>query len=129
MAKVTVHKNVETPSQAIIRAGNAEHFATDALGRRIGVRKLKALERIRMLEVIGKGNSDNLAYLAEVAPAFMVTSIDDEPVAKPTSKIQLEALIQRLDDEGLAAVLELAQEHFMPKESTAEDEAEALKNV
>ena len=88
MAKVTVHKDAETPSQTIIRAGNVEHFAIDALGRKIGVRKLKALERIRMLEVIGKGNGDNLPYLAEVAPAFMVTSIDGEPIAKPTNKIK-----------------------------------------
>ena len=55
--------------------------------------------------------------------------IDGEPVAKPTNKIQLEALIQRLEDEGLAAVTEVVQEHLMPKESNDEDGAEALKNA
>ena len=40
-----------------------------------------------------------------------------EAVIRPANKARLEALVQQLDDDGLAAVGEGIQEHFLPDES------------
>ena len=101
MTKINMH---ETPSEAMVRAANAEEYVTDSRNRSIGVRKLKVLERINMLKLIGNGNGDNLLYVSSVSPAFLVTSIDGDPVSKPTTQLQLDGLLQRLDEEGLEAV-------------------------
>ena len=78
-----------------------------------------------MLKLIGQGNSDNLIYISSVSPAFLVTSIDGDPVAKPTTELQLDGLLQRLDEEGLEAVT-----NWMSSTMQEEPHAEAdqLKN-
>lgn len=120
MAKVTVH---DTPSGAIVKAAHAEEFVTDSRGRTIGVRKLKVLERIGMLKLIGQGNNDNLLYVSSVSPAFLVTSIDGDPVIKPATDRQLDALLLRLDEEGLEAVT-----NWMAAQGEPRTEADELKN-
>jgi hypothetical protein len=124
MAKVTVHKDAETPSQAIVKAANQPHTRTDASGRTIGIRKMQALDRLKMFEVVGPDNAKNEPYLGYAALAFHVASIDGDPVNRPSNKLQLEALIQRLGDDGMNAVGEAVQEMFLPKE----EDAELIKN-
>jgi hypothetical protein len=103
MAKVTIKETSDTPTQAIVKAANEVH-TVEAQGRTFGVRKLQALDRLKMFEVVGAENSKNEAYLGYAALAFHVVSIDGETVNRPTSKLQLEALIQRLGDDGMDAV-------------------------
>lgn len=100
----------ETPSEAIIKDAQRPATATDAAGRQIGVRRMGPLDRLKMFEVIGPENSKNEPYLGYAALAFHVGSIDGEPVARPATKLQLEALIQRLGDDGLEAVGAALQE-------------------
>src|ERR1700710_2611680 len=99
MAKVTIHKDTagETPSQSIIKAANQPTTLTDARGRSIGIKKMNPLDRLRLFEVIGPENSKNEQSAGYGALAFLVTSLDGEPVPRPSTKIQLEALVQRLD--------------------------------
>ena len=122
MAKVTLH--ADTPSQTIVKAANQLQTKTDAGGRTIGIRRMQALDRLKMFEVVGAENAKNEAYLGYAALAFHVCSIDGEAVSRPSNKIQLEALIQRLGDDGLNAVGEAVEEMFAPKA----DEAEQIKN-
>ena len=112
MAKITVH---ETPSEEIVRAARRPSEVEDANGRKIGIRKMGALDRLKMFEVIGPENSKNEPYLGYAALAFHVGSIDGDPVSRPATKLQLEGLIQRLGDEGMEAVGEAVQEMFAPK--------------
>ena len=63
-----------------------------------------ALEKLRMFEVVGAENAANQAYLGYATLAFLVNAIDGVPVARPTGKRELEALVARLDDDGLNAV-------------------------
>ena len=104
--KVTIRHEPadETPSQGIINNVNAVHVVTDANGRQIGIRKLKALDRLRMFEVLGPENAKNEPYLGYAALAFHVCSINTETIHRPTTKTQLEGLIQQLGDEGMNAV-------------------------
>ena len=127
MATVTVHADAagETPSQSIVRAANQPATLTAADGRSIAVKRLNPLDRLKLFEVVGAENSRNEQYVGYAALAFLVTAIDGEPVARPANRIQLEALVQRLDDAGMDAVAA----HLQAQAGAAEpaDEA-ALKN-
>ena len=127
MTKVTVHKDAQadTPSQSIIKAANQPSIITDGKGRTIGIKNMKPLDRLRFFEVIGPENSKNEVYVGYAALAFMVTSIDGEAVTRPSNKIQLESLVQRLDDAGMDAIAAHLQAQAKAAEET--DEA-ALKN-
>ena len=125
MAKLTID-NMEAASRPATKASTVEDMVEDARGRSIGVRKLKVLERINMLKLIGSGNSDNLLYVSSVTPAFLVTRIDEDHIGKPTTQLQLDALLQRLDDDGLEAVTGWMAENY--KELSAEEQKAELKN-
>ncbi len=77
---------------------------TDTRGRVITLKKPGALAQYRIVEVAGD-SAANGTYMAMVLPLIFVTAIDAEAVYQPTSKMQLEALIQRLDEDGIAAVM------------------------
>ena len=131
MAKVTVHAGenaakapaADTPSQAIVKAASFPQTVTDAQGRALGVRKLGALDRLKMFEVVGPDNARNEAYLGYAALAFHVTSIDGEAVGRPANRMQLEALVQRLGDDGLEAVGSALQSAM-----AQETDPDAIKN-
>lgn len=127
MAKVTIHKDAqgETPSQSIVKAANSITTLTDSRGRQIGIKKMGPLDRLRLFEVIGAENSKNEQYAGYAALAFLVTSLDGEPVPRPENKIRLEALVQRLDDEGMDAIAMHLQSQAEASQATDED---ALKN-
>ena len=121
MAKITV----ETPSEAVVKAANEIITVADARGRQIGVRKIGALDRMRLFECAGAENSKNEPYMGYAALAYSVASIDGEPVAKPTKLMHLEALVQRLDDDGLNAVAQ----HFASLAEDSQDAEALLKNA
>jgi hypothetical protein len=127
--KVTIHHEPksDTPSEAIVNKANAVQTVTDTKGRQIGIRKLKALDRMRMFEVLGAENSKNEMYLGYSALAFHVSSIDGEAIHRPTTKVALEALIQQLGDEGLDAVGEALQKQ-MKEAATEAERLEQIKN-
>ena len=106
MVKVALDDNFqpETPSQQIVRAAAQPVTVTDKLGRVIGIRKLNALDRMRLFEIVGSDNSKNDQYLGHASLAYAVVSIDGDPIPAPSNKRHLEALVQRLDDDGLAAI-------------------------
>jgi hypothetical protein len=119
MAKVQVHTEAPTASQAIIKAANEVVIITDENGREIGIKRLGAVERFEMLELIGGGNEHAMGY---GALAFHVVSVAGEPVQKPTNRIQLKAAIQRLGDEGMNAVAVGINEHFNPNKVIGTDD-------
>ena len=47
-----------------------------------------------------------------VMPLIFVISIDGEPVVTPATKDEIKALVARLDEDGIDAVMNGAQEHF-----------------
>lgn len=130
MAKVTVHKAAEpsldaSPSEQVVKAASAVVTVNDDRGRAISIKKLGPVERMRMFKVIGPDGARNEAYLSIAALAFLVVSIDGEDVIRPTSELQVEAIIQRLGDEGLDAVGTGAVKHFGP---AGEVDRDTVKN-
>lgn len=111
MAKVTVHpsdaESVMTPSQQVIADANGIVRVKDALGRTIGVRKMSMSVRRRTLKAILPQSTENGRYVALVMMAACVVDIDGEivdPLRGGGNEIVLDALIDRLDDDGFAAI-------------------------
>lgn len=98
------------PSEAIVKAAAKTSTFTDALGRTITIRKFSPLMRMRFAEIVGASAGSNPQYTGVAALAAAVTEIDGEKIAFPTSKRELEAMVQRLDDEGIEAIGRAAAE-------------------
>jgi hypothetical protein len=98
---------METPSRRLIAAAARLETASDSLGRRLTVRRLTALERLRLFKAVGPELAQNPPYFGMAALAACVIDIDGVPVPPPTTEAQLESLVQRLGDEGIEAVAQL----------------------
>lgn len=94
------------PAENTILAAGARFTKTiqDSLGRELAIKRLGALDRLRIFKAIGSNLSSNAPYLGMAMLAFSVTAIDGIPVPAPGNEAQLEALIQKLGDEGIDAV-------------------------
>jgi hypothetical protein len=99
-----MHTPLDTPSGRIVAAAQATTEVTDPLGRRLSVRRLGALDRLRVFKAAGAVLATNPGWMGLATLAFSVTAIDDVPVPAPASEPQVEALVARLGDAGLAAV-------------------------
>lgn len=99
------------PSDQIVQQANAETTVTDKRGRVIKLKKPGVLAQFRLIEALGD-TAKNTVYMGMVLPLIFVTAIDDDPVYLPASKREVEALIQRLDEDGIDAVLQGVQANF-----------------
>ena len=107
-------------------ARQSEVAVTDALGRTLKIRRLKPSERSRLSLALGAAAVDQV-FFGNAFLSAAVTEIDGERIIRPSSKLEAEALMDRLDDEGLEAVGSAYVEHFAVKPMTAE-ETETAKN-
>jgi hypothetical protein len=99
-----------TPSQTIIRAANKTLATTDKTGRRLVLRQLTALDTLRLFKAAGPILSQNEAWLSMAGLALSITEIDGIPVPQPTTEAQIENLVERLDEHGLAAIADVVNE-------------------
>ncbi len=95
---------MDTPSSRLIAAAEAIMPVTDAQGRVLAIRRLGALDRLRLFKAAGAGLVGNAGWMGMATLACSVTAIDDVPVPSPASEAQVEALVARLGDAGIAAV-------------------------
>jgi hypothetical protein len=93
-----------TPSQAIVRESVKSVTVTDKKGRRLVLRRLTALDTLRLFKAAGPILAQNEPWLSMAGLAFAVLDIDGVPVPPPTTEPQIESLIDRLGDEGLSAI-------------------------
>jgi hypothetical protein len=98
---------------------------TDRRGRKITVRRLTALDRLRLFEMLGSRLADNMMYISYALSALCVSAIDGDQEHGPATKIQLESLVQRLDQDGIEAATAAHREHFEAGETA---DAGAVKN-
>lgn len=75
----------------------------DQLGRTLRVRKLNALGKVDLADLVGASRGQNEGVMAPALIAFSVCAIDGKPVLPPSNYKELRALIGQLDDEGLEA--------------------------
>ncbi|HEY0206458.1 MAG TPA: hypothetical protein VGC15_20185 [Acetobacteraceae bacterium] len=68
------------------------------------MRRPGALDRLRLFKALGPVLSGNDRYVGYAMLAYCVQAIDGVPVPAAANEGQLEALVARLGDAGLAAV-------------------------
>ena len=93
-----------SPSVSIIQSSLQTEAVVDIRGRRLNVRKLTALDKLRLFKAAGPELSQNHPWLGMAMLASAVVSIDDIPVPSPVNEQQIEALVGRLGDDGIAAI-------------------------
>lgn len=103
MGKVTVNAE-RTPSQELIAQAAAETNVTDSRGRVITLKKPGVLMQFRLVKMLGDA-AKNQTYTNMVLPLMYVTAIDGASIIQPQNEMELEALIQRLDDDGVDCVM------------------------
>jgi len=92
------------PSALLRDIAAATIDVNDADGRLLTVRHLHALDKLRLFKAVGPELAQNQPYLGMAIIACSVTAIDGVPVPIPVTEAQIEALISRLGDAGMAAV-------------------------
>ncbi len=95
---------MQSPSAQVMAAASAAREVVDALGRRLALRRLSALDRLRLFKAAGPALAGNAGWIGLATLAVSVSAIDDVPVPAPGTEAQIEALVARLSDAGLAAV-------------------------
>jgi hypothetical protein len=116
--KLTVHETAPTPTAQVIAKAGAEVNVTDSKGRVISLKKPGILSQYRIIETMGK-SADIETYRGMVTPLIWISAIDGDYVPPIASKLQLEALIQRVGDEGLEAVVKGIVENFGEQDDEA----------
>lgn len=117
-AKVELLENEAPPQTAsarILADANHIEYEVDKRGRRIGVKKLTYIQIHRLKKIVGAETAANIPAFTDVVVACSVAEIDGDPVPWPGTNLQIEALITRIDLDGLAAINE-AFERLNPKE-------------
>jgi len=95
-----------TPSSRLIAAAEGAMEVADRRGRRLSLRRLGALDKLRLFKAAGPVLAQNPPWLGMALLACSVVALDDVPVPAPASEGQIEALVQLLGDDGIAAVAE-----------------------
>ena len=94
-------------------------YATDAKGRRIGVKKLSALDMFELSCLMGDHSGNQAAY-AQAMLAMSVVELDGVNSPRPSNMLTLKARIAVLDFDGFSAVSEaLASAAPVPFNETA----------
>ncbi len=91
------------PSSGIIAAAAVEKVAKTADGTRLTLRRLNALDKLRLFKAAGPVLSQNEPWLGMALLASSVVAINDVPVPLPATEYQIEAMVSRLGDAGIAA--------------------------
>ena len=108
-------RSAATPADTL----NADGTVTtrDSRGREITLKKLKA---------IGE-KATNLPYMALAATCFAVTKLDGEAQMPILTIREMEAMVVRLDDEGLEAAQRAYGENFLPPQLSEDEQREAVR--
>ena len=94
---------MQTPSSQIVAAAQGASEVLDVLGRKLALRQLGALDRLRLFKAAGSVLACNPGWIGLATVAVSVSAIDGVPVPAPATEAQVEALVARLGDAGLAA--------------------------
>jgi len=103
-----------TPTERIVAAAHRTLDVTDARGRHLKLRTLTALDTLRLFKAAGPDLAQNQPWISIATLAISVTEIDGIPIPMPVNEAQIEAVVEKLGDDGLTAVadtLDNASDH------------------
>ena len=110
---------MDTPSTRLIAAAQSAPEAVDARGRRLTLRRLTALDTLRLFKAAGPQLAHNQPWLGMALLAASVAAIDEVPLPPPASEGQIEALVSRLGDDGIDAVARALAPEIVPLDASA----------
>ncbi|WP_435475848.1 hypothetical protein [Variovorax sp. GB1P17] len=102
----------DTPSAQATAAARMEAIVKTDDGRTITLKKAGILAQFKMVEMLGEKASMNGVFMNMVFPLMYVSAIDGEPVSRISTRNELDALITRLDEDGIAAVVKGVADNF-----------------
>jgi len=107
----------EVPVEPVTRAadptpGQPREIAL-ADGRKVTVAKPRGAYSLRIFEWLGPQNSANEMLIIHYRAILHVSKIDGQDEPTPQTKLQLEALAQKLGDEALDEIAAAYLEHFV----------------
>lgn len=115
---------VKTPTQRVVEDANRVAYGMDALGRKLGVVRITASLRRRVLKALSAESGEKNGLLVMAVLACACVEIDGRMLPFPRNEIQIDAQIDLLEQEGLNAVGEILAREW----AESEDKAEDLKN-
>jgi hypothetical protein len=92
------------PSVLLNGVASTTDDIADSDGRHLTIRRMHALDKLRLFKAVGPELAQNQPYLGLALLACSVTAIDGVPVPVPVTEAQIEALVSRLGDAGMTAV-------------------------
>jgi hypothetical protein len=95
-----------TPTDFFVSNANKTFEVVDHLGRKITIRRINALDRLRLLKAAGPVLSQNDAWLNMAALAISAVEINGIPRPTPTNERHIESAVSDLGDGGLHAIAE-----------------------
>ncbi len=84
---------------------------------------MTVLDRLRLFKAAGPQLAQNGPWLGIALLACSVTAIDDVPVPMPGTELQIEALVARLGDTGIAAAAAALTRAIEPTAETTRQQA------
>jgi hypothetical protein len=102
---------VTTPTDFILANACKTVQIRDCTGRNLTVRRINAIDRLRLLKVAGPDLSQNDAWLNMAALTLSLVEIDGIPRPAPINERQIETLVTELGDDGLRAVAQALSEN------------------
>jgi len=90
-----------TPSQQYL---TTTETVQDAAGRSLSLRRLNALDKLRLFKAAGPVLAQNPLWLGMATLACAVIEIDGIPIPSAINEAQIEALVGKLGDTGIAAI-------------------------
>lgn len=112
----------DSASQQIVDQVAAGVTVTSSAGMTIGLKHPGVLAQFRLVKMLGAQTARNDVYVGMVLPCLYVHQIDGSEISPLASELEIEALIQRLGDAGITAVMEGVQKHFGDSDPEAQRE-------
>lgn len=109
--QVKVTLDPQTPTQQAVAKASQTFNVADSLGRVITLKNPGVLAQFHLIRALGE-DAENRVYVRMVMPLIYVSAIDGEMVLPITKKSEIDAVIKRLDEHGIAATLEGMEKHF-----------------
>ena len=106
-----------TPSASVVASATAVRTVVDPDGRRLTLRQLTALDKLRLFKAAGSQLAQNQPWLGMAILACSVAAIDDIPVPPLANELQIEAMVSRLGDAGIATIAQALQQNAEPTRS------------
>ena len=93
-----------TPTQAYLATTSVALQVQDSQSRTLTLRRLTALDKLRLFKAAGPNLAQNPLWLGMATLACSVTELDGVPIPPPVNEAQIEALVGKLGDCGIAAI-------------------------